>query len=546
MHKFNRNDRVKIMRGKYKDKIAVVSEVEEHEDDDGYNYIVKGADDPFCLLIDEEFIESAPTVKGKNIFLDHLNESANNEEKPRFRVGDVVVVANDILHQYNDGIVQEVVAVDNGKSRHYEYHIAEFDRPLSGWDAYEESAVVFKYHDAQWEEYYTEMMNQHRKCVEQRELMEHVEQEPKLIKSFKKGNKVKAKSRFASGVGIIEHVTGEGEWAEYMITLQGENEPRIFYEKNLELIPLFDVGDVVNVEDDPNRVYVVNESILVGDEKNARYMYEVSSVYGDEDDIITCEESSLTFQYHDLSYEEYFTESVRNGLPAWRGKLYNFYMFYHDFDGHKDLDFNHMEDYNNDTIPPMFMEHILAEHSIYCRIDVVLKSSENIGKIERRLNINRSHRMHLVRSIKEKINARNFRGTNQSSVDVKSKKFDFTGEEMNLVAEIDKLDIVVKNGQRILEDHYPVDMSNWQIMDAIKEAYLNASKTSGVIMQSVRDRRGDEENAKTGKVIEPVKGKRTYRGESKKYGLVIEFWYNFDLDLIETAYPIRMNNNAKH
>lgn len=275
-------------------------------------------------------------------------------------------------------------------------------------------------------------------------------------------------------------------------------------------------------------------------------MYEVSSVYGDEDDIITCEESSLTFQYHDLSYEEYFTESVRNGLPAWRGKLYNFYMFYHDFDGHKDLDFNHMEDYNNDTIPPMFMEHILAEHSIYCRIDVVLKSSENIGKIERRLNINRSHRMHLVRSIKEKINARNFRGTNQSSVDVKSKKFDFTGEEMNLVAEIDKLDIVVKNGQRILEDHYPVDMSNWQIMDAIKEAYLNASKTSGVIMQSVRDRRGDEENAKTGKVIEPVKGKRTYRGESKKYGLVIEFWYNFDLDLIETAYPIRMNNNAKH
>ena len=326
MHKFNRNDRVKIMRGKYKDKIAVVSEVEEHEDDDGYNYIVKGADDPFCLLIDEEFIESAPTVKGKNIFLDHLNESANNEEKPRFRVGDVVIVVNDILHQYNDGIVQEVVAVDNGKSRHYEYHIAEFDRPLSGWDAYEESAVVFKYHDAQWEEYYTEMMNQHRKCVEQRELMEHVEQEPKLIKSFKKGNKVKAKSRFASGVGIIEHVTGEGEWAEYMITLQGENEPRIFYEKNLELIPLFDVGDVVNVEDDPNRVYVVNESILIGDEKNARYMYEVSSVYGDEDDIITCEESSLTFQYHDLSYEEYFTEGARQkGLPPWRGEFYNYF-----------------------------------------------------------------------------------------------------------------------------------------------------------------------------------------------------------------------------
>lgn len=47
-----------------------------------------------------------------------------------------------------------------------------------------------------------------------------------------------------------------------------------------------------------------------------------------------------------------------------------------------------MEDYNNDTIPPMFMRHILNEQSIYCRMDEVLRSPENIYKIEERSNIN--------------------------------------------------------------------------------------------------------------------------------------------------------------
>ena len=545
MHKFNRNDRVKIMRGKYKDKIAVVSQVEEHEDDDGYNYIVKGADDPFCLLIDEEFIESAPIVTGKNIFLDHLNESANNEEKPRFRVGDVVIVVNDVLHQYTDGIVQEVVAVDNGKSRHYEYHIAEFDRPLSGWDAYEESAVVFKYHDAQWEEYYTEMMNQHRKCVEQRELMEHVEQEPKLIKSFKKGNKVKAKSRFASGVGIIEHVTGEGEWAEYMITLQGENEPRIFYEKNLELIPLFDVGDVVNVEDDPNRVYVVNESILVGDEKNARYMYEVSSVYGDEDDIITCEESSLTFQYHDLSYEEYFTEGTRikNDLPPWRGELYNLYAVCTNPDDLTDKN-SLYKDYINDTLPVDRMIHIIHRHSVYTRINDVIVNRGNTRRNQNRREMIKNLKLdsddelsELSASVKKKIISMNTTDVD-SEHNGKIKKYhipEFTREELLFVSELDRLDI----SDRKIKDHYPVKMTNLQIMGAIKEAYENAYKMGEMVIQYHDDPNGES-------LAAPIKGKRLYRGVlSRNNDLKIEFWYNFDRDFIETAYPLRMNNNAE-
>jgi hypothetical protein len=540
MHKFNRNDRVKIMRGKYKDKIAVVSEVEEHEDDDGYNYIVKGADAPFCLLIDEEFIESAPTVKGKNISLDHLNESANNKEEPRFRVGDVVIVVNDILHQYNDGIVQEVVAVDNGKSRHYEYHIAEFDRPLSGWDAYEESSVVFKYHDTQWEEYYTEMMNQHRKCVEQRELMEHVEQEPKPIKSFKKGNKVKAKSRFASGVGIIEHVTGEGEWAEYMITLQGENEPRIFYEKNLELIPLFDVGDVVNVEDDPNRVYVVNESILIGDEKNARYMYEVSSVYGDEDDIITCEESSLTFQYHDLIYEEYFTEGARQkGLPPWRGEFYNYFALCRKmgYDGFNSLNRQLCEEYNHDTIPPAYMQHILQEHSIMGALDDVIKGNRN--DIKKSLGITDNGDLdNLSASIEHKFKYRNRKWADNiitgGDLSDDAQK-DYSADEMRLIGQIDVIDKVKNN-----KDHYPICMTHYQIMDAIKEAYENAAKTSGRRKHPEVDKR----NPEAGNV--PVdKGAVEYEGYSSRYNLVIRFIYNFDLNCITTAFPIREERDVK-
>lgn len=45
-------------------------------------------------------------------------------------------------------------------------------------------------------------------------------------------------------------------------------------------------------------------------------------------------------------------------------------------------------------------------------------------------------------------------------------------------------------------------------------------------------------------IVEPVDGRILYEGESK-HGLTIRFWYNFDLGLIETAYPTEMNNNAK-
>lgn len=348
-------------------------------------------------------------------------------------------------------------------------------------------------------------------------------------------------------------------------TSEPEKDPEFdLYEENdlldmhLDDEPKFKVGDIVKADD---VLYVISDTMYVEYVKDNRiysnYSYECTPldsindvaetyhVLSESSQYKLIDESALIFQYHDKQWEEYFAESVRNGLPAWRGKLYNFYMFYNNFESHTGLDYKYMEEYNDDTIPPMFMRHILAEHSIYCRIDKVLESPENVRKIEKRLNIDKYDMEKLINSIKSKINTRNFRGTDKASINVKPNKFDFTGDEMNLVAEIDKLDVVVKNGQRLIEDHYPIDMSNWQIMDAIKEAYLNASKTSGIIMQGVRDRRGDTEYSNTGKQIDPVKGKRTYQGESRKYNLIIEIWYNFDLNLIESAYPLKMNNNAK-
>lgn len=44
---------------------------------------------------------------------------------------------------------------------------------------------------------------------------------------------------------------------------------------------------------------------------------------------------------------------------------------------------------------------------------------------------------------------------------------------------------------------------------------------------------------------EPVNGSTLYEGYSPKYKLTIHFLYNFDLNLIETAYPVIMNDNIQ-
>ena len=77
----------------------------------------------------------------------------------------------------------------------------------------------------------------------------------------------------------------------------------------------FKVGDVVNLIDNPSMYYVVIESILIDNGIFRRYRYEVSNIR--TDDTFVYDESSLEFQYHDVGWEYYLNESVRNELPAW-------------------------------------------------------------------------------------------------------------------------------------------------------------------------------------------------------------------------------------
>ena len=304
----------------------------------------------------------------------------------------------------------------------------------------------------------------------------------------------------------------------------------------------FKVGDVVNVEDDPNRVYVVNESIFVDDGENTRYMYEVSSVYGDEDDIITCEESSLTFQYHDLSYEEYFTEGTRikNDLPDWRGELYNFYSAYTDYEsrGEDDFDNGFVNDHWNDTIPVHFMRHIIEGHSVYGAIKEVTDGScisNTSKKIKENLGIEKDDFILLRKSIMRKINLKNL-----TDIDPKyKKKYNrngaFTNEEKKFIAQAEKLHL---DGGGKPATHYKIDMTNLQIMKAIKEAYENAHKVGERSLKQDKDLR-------TGDLPQPMKGYRKYEGYSPKYDTTICFLYNFDMDLITTAYP-KIDDAKKH
>lgn len=46
-----------------------------------------------------------------------------------------------------------------------------------------------------------------------------------------------------------------------------------------------------------------------------------------------------------------------------------------------------------------------------------------------------------------------------------------------------------------------------------------------------------DKDLRTGELPQPMKGYRKYEGYSPKYDITIRFLYNFDMDLITTAYP---------
>ena len=107
------------------------------------------------------------------------------------------------------------------------------------------------------------------------------------------------------------------------------------------------------------------------------------------------------------------------------------------------------------------------------------------------------------------------------------KAVNFTEDEWKFYAAFSAID---------RKDLWRMDMTNKDIMRAIKDAYEDANKE--------RISRQDDNNGNEYGLPAPDKGKAIYRGESKEHG-TIEFWYNRDLDIIETAYPIRTNNNSK-
>lgn len=151
--------------------------------------------------------------------------------------------------------------------------------------------------------------------------------------------------------------------------------------------PRFKVGDVVchiceSIPGGPQ--YFIRDVIYPENANNSsEYCYDASQIDA-PDETKRFYESMLEFQYHDSNWEEYVTESAfrNNGLPAWRGDIYNAAMFYVHPDKSEAVDNNKIKKYmlhNADvTLPPTQMLHILESHSIFRRISTVYTTKGNI------------------------------------------------------------------------------------------------------------------------------------------------------------------------
>lgn len=296
--------------------------------------------------------------------------------------------------------------------------------------------------------------------------------------------------------------------------------------------PMYEIGDIVSINDESiSNSYVIAEIYEYDRGIGIRYEYGLVPI-DNTDDGRRIKESNLLLLYHDKTWEAFYEgTNIGNGLVKWIGKLYNFCMFYDNLSTHGDLNKESMKEYWNNTIPPEFMEHILESHSLWDRIDVVLdnpskkkKLMDMFGMDNKQLNDTRDH-------IRKKINANNMNDLNMErhgKVLYKEKEYEFTDEENEFIRETLKLDKV--------KDHFPKYMTYLQIMRSIKEAYENAHKINDhTVMQPSLDRR-------TGETKQPKNGQRKYRGESKN-GLLIEFWYDFDLKVITSAYPLNTHSD---
>lgn len=294
-----------------------------------------------------------------------------------------------------------------------------------------------------------------------------------------------------------------------LVTLKDAIESNVIYEE-----PAFQIGDVVSYTND---IYVISDLLNMIDREDSKYLYQISSISSDGR-IITCEGSALEYLYHDNVWKEYFTDTAHNGLPEWEDE--------------ENSNILHYKYYI--TLPSASVKHILSEYTIDGRSRAVYASNKNLREIREtfrtKFDIKERELAKITESLETKIYNRN---REDIDPDFKSKvndrsKFNFTEQELLLASEIDRLDSVFG----FHREHYPVEMTEFQIMKSIKEAYHNAKRTGRTkILAYEKD---------------SIKGSGLFEGVAKN-GLRIQFWYNFDQSIIETAYPIgRSSNTRKH
>ena len=304
--------------------------------------------------------------------------------------------------------------------------------------------------------------------------------------------------------------------------------------------PMFRVGDVINIGDSET-LYSIEECIEVESDFHKEWKYKLSDTNLGYTSYIPglISESDITFRWHDNDLEKMFNESSDFNLPSWRGEIYNFFMFFDRYqrvslEPDAAVNYHEMEEFKNHTIPPIRMWHILRSHSIFARVNDVIKSKENTHIIAEKINIDIVDVIRFSKDFQDKIISRNTTNTTYGNKlkDLMIPKF--TKEEEIFANIIDRLDTSNKG----IKDHYPYKLTNLQIMDAIREAYSNARKIGKKKINTSNNSSDENPDAS-------YKGKQLYEGYSGKYNLVIQFIYNFDYDFVETAYPVRMNNNVK-
>ena len=200
----------------------------------------------------------------------------------------------------------------------------------------------------------------------------------------------------------------------------------------------------------------------------------------------------------DYYLEKYYGESVRNNLPKWKGELYSYYKI-------KDIRSLRSEYENNHTLPLNRMKRIIKRHSLKERIDIVCR--EFGESVKRDLAIRSNLRFDsIVDSINYRLNIINGIIPYTSSKDIL-----FTSDELKLISRIDYYDKYGRQNDSV--NHFPYYMSDLEIMKSIREAYMNAEKTSGYIY-----------------------GHRLYEGKYKN--ITIKFSYDFNNGYIITAFPV--------